>query len=106
MLVRRHPGAAVVEDHHLVIAVMRIARAAVHHTVGRDAAEHQPFYGMGAQDGFERGAVERADAVFNYVEVALLRREQGVDFGAMCAELEDALTRAPEKIGEAGGHSR
>ena len=106
VLVRRHPGAAVLEDHHFVVAVMRIARAGMDHAVGRDAAQDDALDAVGAQDRFERGAIERADAVLDDVEVARLRGERGMDFGALVPSWKMPLVRAPEKIGEAGGHSR
>ena len=53
MFLGRGAGAAILEDHHLVIAVMRVARAGMHHPVGGDAAHDEPLDIMGAQDGLQ-----------------------------------------------------
>ena len=96
VLFGRDARAAIFEDHHFVVALLRrglrLAGA-----VGRNAGHDDPLDGVGAQDCLKRCRVERADPVLDDVEVLRLGCKRVVDLRAPGAELEQAvLLRAGE----------
>ena len=82
-------GTAVLDDHQAVVGVGGLAEGGEYDAAGGDTEEDEGFDVVGAEDHFEVGACEGADAVFGDDDVFRLRSDCGVD------RARGALEKAP-----------
>ncbi len=82
-------GAAVLDDNQAVIGVGGFAEGGEYDAAGGDAEEDKRFDVVGAEDHFEVGAGEGADAVLGDDDVVRFGSDGGVD--RSCGAPEEAL---------------
>src|SRR5690606_4740056 len=84
-------AAAVLENDHFIIAVVPFTHSRLYDGIRGDAGAIDALDAIGAQHSFQLCGIERADAVFNDVEVFFTFAKVGVDFRTPPAQLEDAV---------------
>ncbi|MCY1446114.1 hypothetical protein D9M71_626610 [compost metagenome] len=91
MLLGRRRGAAVLQQHHVEIAVVGVAYCSLHHRLGTHPAAVDALDALALEQQIQLGLVERRDAVLDDVPLAGLRRQRLVHLAAPGIHLEDAV---------------
>ena len=91
MLLGGMRGAAVLEQHHLVVAIVAVAHGGLHHRLRGDARADDALDAVRAQVGCEVRGVEGTHTVLGDQPVALLAPQPRMDLGARGADAKELV---------------
>ncbi len=105
MLIGRVRGAAVLNDHHRIVAIVPSRTVACTHRLGRNAGAEDALDAVGPQKRFKVGRIEGAHAMLGNEPIPVLGASLAWISVPRVPSLKRLLAFAGANTGEAAGHS-